>query len=101
MQERAVALRLLRIEAELFVEVIEADRFEIVEAADREATAHRAQRHRHRRQVSARGMPGDVEPVRVAAIIAGMLGEYGGDPDRLYVDAVHPRRRRQRVFDER
>jgi hypothetical protein len=40
MPDRAVAFRLGRIESELLVEVIEADRLQLVDAADRDPAAH-------------------------------------------------------------
>src|SRR5271166_5394521 len=45
-------------------------------------------------------MPGDVEPGGVGAIITEMFGEPMHRAAYLGDDAVEPRRRRQRVFDD-
>jgi len=60
MPDRAVAFGLGRIETQLLVNVIEPNRLQIKDAADRNPAAHFSERHRHCRQVTAGRVSGDV-----------------------------------------
>ena len=103
-QHRAVAPRGVRRQRQHVVEVAEPDRLEIVEPADGAAAlddvGRRPQRcpvggEQHGDQVAAGRVPGDEDPPRVAAELAGVAV----DPDdrratlghqRVQVDARHP-----------
>ena len=63
MQNRAVAPRLVGVEAQLYIQVIEADRFEVVDADDGEAAFDRRKRHRRAKGFGKRSI---LEDMRLA-----------------------------------
>ena len=97
MQQRAVAPRLCRVEAELVVEIVEADRLEIVDAADGDAAADGALAHDQRGQMRAGRPARGEEPLGIGAPVFEMGAEPGCGGARLGGDRIHARRRRQRV----
>src|SRR5260221_4624341 len=107
--DRAVAPSGGGVQAEHSVEIAEADRLEIEDAADRagaadwiavEAEARPVGQHRHRREMTAGGVTGEKKAAAADAEALAVGGEKGDRASDLRDDVVHAGRRGEVVIDD-
>src|SRR5215469_350077 len=100
-QQWAVAARLFGVEAELVVEITEADRLQIEKPADGETTCHRRFVHHHRGKMAAGRPAADIKPCRIASQRREILMKPTQRSPRLADNAVHLNLGRQGVARDR
>src|SRR5215469_1506716 len=100
-QQWAVAACLFGVEAELVVEITEADRLQIEKPADGETTCHRRFVHQHRGKMAAGRPAADIEPRRIASQRREILMEPMQRGACLANNSVHRSRGCQGVARDR
>src|SRR6266851_8311405 len=87
--EGTVALRLSGIEAELLVEIVEANGLEVEDPADGKPAADRRLAHHHGGEMAARRPAGGEDAVRIAPPIRKIIMQPGGGGTGLDDDIIH------------